>query len=96
MEFAVVNTLDFMDHKMYESDPDLMKALNKIGFKWVKGKEWYDKYNYNYYSKPEDNIAVIELKNIDQLEILAKSNKNKIYIDYEKHVILPTSWEVDD
>lgn len=39
MEFAVVNTLDFMDHKMYESDPDLMKALNKIGFKWVKGKE---------------------------------------------------------
>ena len=48
MEFAVVNTLDFMDHKMYESDPDLMKALNKI------------------------------------------------YIDYEKHVIPPTSWEVDD
>ena len=38
MEFAVVNTLDFMDHKMYESDPDLMKALNKIWFKWVKGK----------------------------------------------------------
>ena len=94
MEFVVVNTLDFMDHKMYESDPDLMKALNKIGFKWVKGKEWYDK--YDYYSKPEDNIAIIELKNIDQLEILAKSNKNKIYIDYEKHVILPTSWEVDD
>lgn len=60
MEFAVVNTLNFMDHSMYEFDSDLMK----------------------------------ELKNIDQLELLAKSNKSKNYIDYEKHVILPTSWEL--
>ena len=92
MKYAVVNTLRFGRHADYENDEKLMAALNKIGFEWVKAEDWKEKHELDY--RDEDLLAVIDLKNIGQLKDLAL--ENKIYIDFKNHVIVPTSYEVDD
>lgn len=92
MKYAVVNTLKFGRHEDYENDERLMEALNKIGFKWIKGEDWKESHNLDFRDK--ELLAVIDLKDINQLKELAI--KNKIYIDFENQIIVPTYYEVDD
>lgn len=99
MKFAVITTLHYGDHKIYNDDVRLVDALDKIGVEWIEAQKFWgslglDTYNIDY--KPEDKIAVIELKDISQLALLAEVENDKIYIDYEKHVIIPAYYEVDD
>lgn len=92
MKYAVVNTLKFGRHTDYENDDSLMEALNKIGFEWIRAEDWKEKHKIDF--RDEELLAVIDLKNIGQLKDLAL--ENKIYIDFKNHVIVPTSYEVDD
>lgn len=92
MKYAVVNTLKFGRHEDYENDDNLMEALNKIGFEWVKAENWKEKHELDF--RDEELLAVIDLKDINQLKELAV--KNKIYIDFKNQVIVPTYYEVDD
>lgn len=92
MKYAVVNTLKFGRHTDYENDDNLMAALKKIGFEWVKAEDWKEKHKIDFRDK--ELLAVIDLKNIGQLKDLAL--ENKIYIDFKNQVIVPTSYEVDD
>lgn len=92
MKYAVVNTLKFGRHTDYENDDNLMEALNKIGFEWIKGEDWKETHELDF--RDEELLAVIDLKDINQLKELAV--KNKIYIDFKNRVIVPTSYEVDD
>lgn len=98
MKFAVVTTLHYGDHKMY-NDARLVNALDAMSFEWIEAQKFWgslglDTYNIDY--KPEDKIAVIELKDISQLALLAEVENDKIYIDYDKHVIVPAYYAVDD
>lgn len=92
MKYAVVNTLKFGRHTDYENDDSLMEALNKIGFEWIKGEDWKEKHELDFRDK--ELLAVIDLKDINQLKELAVNNK--IYIDFKNRIIVPTSYEVDD
>lgn len=98
MKFAVVNTLHYGDHSMYK-DARLADALDRIGFEWIEAQKFWgllglEQYNIDY--KPDDDIAVIELRDISQLAYLAEIADDKIYIDYNKHVIVLTWYEPDD
>lgn len=98
MKFAVVTTLHYGDHRMYD-DARLTDALDRINFEWIEAQKFWgslglEQYNIDY--KPDDKIAVIELRDVSQLAYLAEIADDKIYIDYNKHVIVLTWYEPDD
>ena len=98
MKFAVVNTLHYGDHSMYK-DARFADALDRIGFEWIEAQKFWESLGldtYNIDFKPNDKIAVIELRDISQLALLAEKADDKIYIDYDKHVIIPTWYEPDN
>lgn len=98
MKFAVVDTLHYGNHGMYD-DGKIMSALDAMNFEWIEAQKFWgslglDTYNIDF--KPNDKIAVIELRDISQLALLAEKADDKIYIDYDKHVIIPTWHEPED